>query len=170
MHVEFRSGGKCPAYNTKCDFCERLGHFKVKCRAFRKQKLVPSDRQGGNTKNTTGDEVSELGCVWDSSITGSEEARGVVDNAGHHAKVMQWDSGDLSLIKGIMMQGEAARGQSNQSSRMVLKHMRYDRESGHFVPTEKRKQNRVEVGYTVDRDNHRILQEMLNNANGFWRA
>ena len=102
----------------------------------------------------------------DSSITGSEESRGVVDNAGPLAEVMQWDSGDLSLIKGIMMQGEAARGQSNQSSRMVLKHMRYDRESGHFVPTEKRKQNRVEVGYTVDRDNHRILQEMLDNANG----
>ena len=131
---------------------------------------MPSDKHRGETQNNTGDKVSELWVVWDSSIAWSEEARVVVDNAGHHAKVMQWDSGDLSLIKEIMMQGEAARGQSNQSSRMVLKHMRYDRESGHFVPTEKRKQNRVEVGYTVDRDNHRILQEMLNNANGFWRA
>ena len=63
---------------------------------------------------------SELGGVLDSSITGSEEARGVVDNAGPLAEVMQWDSGDLSLIKGMMVQGEAARGQSNQRPRRVL--------------------------------------------------
>ena len=44
--------------------------------------------------------------------------------------------------------------------------MRYDRDSGQFVPTEKGKQNRVVVGYMVDKDNHRILQEMLDNANG----
>ena len=31
---------------------------------------------------------------------------------------------------------------------------------------EKRKQNRVVVRYKVDTDNHRILQEMLDNANG----
>ena len=48
---------------------------------------------------------------------------------------MQWDSGDLSLIKGVMVQGEAARGHANQRSRRVLKHMRYDRDSGHFVTT-----------------------------------
>ena len=47
----------------------------------------------------------------------------MVDNAGHPTKVMQWDSGDLSLIKGIMVQGEAARGQSNQGFRRVLKQM-----------------------------------------------
>ena len=54
---------------------------------------------------------------------------------------MQWDSGDLSLTKGVMMQEEAARGHASQRSRRVLKHMRYDKDSGHFVPTEKRKQN-----------------------------
>ena len=43
--------------------------------------------------------------------------------------------------------------------------IRYDRDSGNFVPTYKRKQNRVVVGYTVDTDNRRILQEMLNDAN-----
>ena len=44
--------------------------------------------------------------------------------------------------------------------------MRYDSDSGHFVPTEKRKQNPVVVGSKVDTDNHRILQEMLADANG----
>ena len=68
-HVEFRSGGRCPAYNTKCDFCERLGHFKVKCRAFRNQKSVEGDKPKGDTNNKTGDEASELMGVWDSNIT-----------------------------------------------------------------------------------------------------
>ena len=81
---------------------------------------------------------------------------------------MQWDrnSGDLTLIKGIHVQGRAARGAVNQEHRMVLKHMRFDRASGHFVPTEKRKLNRVVVGYEVDNDNHRVLREMLDTANG----
>jgi hypothetical protein len=80
-------------------------------------------------------------------------------------KVMQWDSGDLSLIEGVLVQGEAARGAANQKHRRVLKHMRYDKDSGHFVPTEKKKLNRV-VGYEVDHDKHRTLREMLNTDNG----
>jgi hypothetical protein len=44
--------------------------------------------------------------------------------------------------------------------------MRYDKNSGHFMPTEKRKLNCMVVGYKVDHDNHRTLKEMLNNANG----
>ena len=79
---------------------------------------------------------------------------------------MQWDSGDLSLIKGVIMQGEAARGTAKQEHSRVLKHMRFDKDSGHFVPTEKRKLNRVVVGYEVDHDNHRTLRKMLNTANG----
>jgi hypothetical protein len=39
------------------------------------------------------------------------------------------------------------------------------RTSGHFVPTEKKKLNRMVVGYEVDHDNHRTLREMLNTAN-----
>jgi hypothetical protein len=86
---------------------------------------------------------------------GKEEDKGLVDNAGNLTK----DLGDLSLIKGVMVQGEAASG-----TRRVLKHMRYDRDIVHFVPTEKRKQNCVVVGYKADTDKHRILQEM--HANG----
>ena len=144
-HVEFMSGGKCPAYNTKCDFCERLGHYKVKCRANKNQISGTGDKPK---------EASEFMWVWDS--TGNE----------HEVEVMQWDSGDLSLIKGIMMQGEDARGHAFNRTRRVLKHMRYDKDSGHFVATEKRKQNRVTVGYQVDADNHRILKGMLDKANG----
>ena len=40
-----------------------------------------------------------------------------MDNAGNLTK----DSGDLSLIKGFMVQGEAASG-----TRKVLRYMRYD--------------------------------------------
>ena len=110
--------------------------------------------------------------IWDNNFTEPAEVRGIStsDNLlGERyspAKVMQWDSGDLSLIKGVIVQGEAARGAANQRSRRVLKHMRYDKNSGHFVPTEKRKLNRMVVGYQVNQDNHRVLQEMLNNANG----
>ena len=45
-----------------------------------------------------------------------------------------------------MMQGEDAR------TRRVLKHMRYFKDSGHFLATEKKKQNRVTVGYQVPRE------------------
>ena len=72
-----------------------------------------------------------------------EEDKGEVD-AGNLPK----DNGDLV----VMVQGEAASG-----TRRVLKHMRYNRDSGHFVPTEKTKQNPVVVGYKVDTDNHSIL-------------
>ena len=78
-------------------------------------------------------------------------------------KVMHWDSGDLSLIKGILVQGKAAKGAAKQEHRRVLKHMRFHKDSGNCIPTEKRKLNRVVV---VDNDNHRTLREMLNTANG----
>ena len=79
---------------------------------------------------------------------------------------MPWDSGDLSRIKGMLWQGNAAKGAVNQENRRVLKHMRFDKVSGNFVPTENRKMNRVVVGYEVDLANHRVLKEMLNHANG----
>ena len=50
-HVEFRSRGRCPAYNTKCHFCERLGHYKVKCGAYRKQNSVTGDKPKEVTKD-----------------------------------------------------------------------------------------------------------------------
>jgi hypothetical protein len=84
-----------------------------------------------------GDKASELMWVWDST--------------GNEHKV---DSGDLSLIKGVMMQGEDARGHTFKRTRRDLMHMRYDKESRHFVATEKRKQNLLTVGYQVDADNH----------------
>ena len=48
----------------------------------------------GSPENTFSDEVSELSGCGEGSITGSEEAKGEVDNAGHQAKV-----------KGVMVQG-----------------------------------------------------------------
>ena len=74
------------------------------------------------------------------------------------------DNGDLSLIKGVMMQVEDPRGHAFKKTRRFRKHMQYDKDIGHFVATDKRKQNRVTVGYLVDADNHRILQGMLDKA------
>ena len=68
--------------------------------------------------------------VWDTNFTELSEAR-VISTPDYlpgerysAAKVMQWGSGDLSLIKGVIMQGEAARGHANQRSSRVLRHMR----------------------------------------------
>jgi hypothetical protein len=79
---------------------------------------------------------------------------------------MPWDSGELSLLKGVLWQGKVAKGAINQEHRRVLKHMRFDKVSGNFVPTEKRKMNRVMVSYDIDHSNHKVLKEMLNHANG----
>ena len=79
---------------------------------------------------------------------------------------MPWDSEDLSRIKGMLWQGNAAKGAVNQENRRVLKHMRFDKVSGNFVPTEKMKMNRVTVSYEVDHSNHKVLKEMLDHANG----
>ena len=80
-HLEFRSWGKCLAYNTKCDFCEKLGHYKVKCRAYNNQRSVTGDKPKEVTKDKPGDEASELMGVWASTGTEPE------------LKVTQWDSG-----------------------------------------------------------------------------
>ena len=71
------------------------------------------NRAGGVPKNTTRDEGSELGGVWEGIITGERGNKGEVDNNCNLTK----DSGDLALIKGVMVQGEAASG-----TRRVLKH------------------------------------------------
>jgi hypothetical protein len=74
--------------------------------------------------------------------------------------------GELSLLKGVLWQGNAAKGAVNKEHRRVLKHMRFDKVSGNFVPIEKRKINHVMVSYEVDHSNHKALKEMLNHANG----
>jgi hypothetical protein len=109
-HVAFTAGGKCPAYNTNCDFCKRLGHYKVTCKALKKS--VNNEVSKGDTKTKTSDEAAELMGIWDSNFTEPAEVRGIStsDNllVGRYspAKVMQWGSGDLSLIKGVIVQGE----------------------------------------------------------------
>ena len=75
----------------------------MKCRAFKKQKLMINDRPRRIPKNTTSDEVSELGVCGKASSQGKEEDKGEVD-----AGILPKESGDLSLIKRIMVQGEAS--------------------------------------------------------------
>jgi hypothetical protein len=70
----------------------------------------------GDTKKKAGDEAAEIMGIWDSDYTEPADAP---------TKVLQWDSGDLSLIKGVDVQGESVRGATNQEHRRVLKHMRF---------------------------------------------
>jgi hypothetical protein len=44
--------------------------------------------------------------------------------------------------------------------------MRFDKVSGIFVPTERRKMNRVMASYEVDNSNYKVLKGTLNHANG----
>ena len=42
-------GGTCLAKGIKCDFCEKVGHFKEKCRAYKqsqkKEKAASKDKK-----------------------------------------------------------------------------------------------------------------------------
>ena len=55
--------------------------------------------------------------------------------------VMQWSIGDLSLIRGVSMNGEDDSKTGINQNRRVLKHMSYDRQSGTFVPSDQKKLN-----------------------------
>ena len=115
---------------TKLSLAEKLFHCSETCPQLSWENLSPA-------------ELGEFVC--DSDLT-------------KQARTMEWGGGDLSLIKGVIVQGEDPRKQRNQRSRRVLKHMRYDERSGHFMPIEsRRKQNCMMVRYKVDDANHRVL-------------
>jgi hypothetical protein len=114
------AGGKCPAYNPnhKCEFCKGKGHLKVKCRAFINSQTTLQNKEvsKGDTKNKAGNEAAELMGIWDSNFTEPAKVRGISTPdylSGERCspiKVMQWDSGDLSLIKGVIEQGRQPGG------------------------------------------------------------
>jgi hypothetical protein len=56
---------------------------------------------------------------------------------------MEWGHGDLSRIKGIIVNGDSKCKSGVPASRRVLKHMRYDKKSEHFVPSQHKKLNRM---------------------------
>ena len=58
-----------------------------------------------------------------------------LESQGVKEDFMQWGHGDLSLIKGVTAASNRKVKPGTPTSRRVLKHMRYDKESGHFVPS-----------------------------------
>ena len=79
---------------------------------------------------------------------------------------MLWGHGDLSLIKGVTAASKGKVKPGVPLSRRVLKHMRFDKSTGQFVPNNRKKQNRMKVTVRVDEKNFRVLHEMLNHASG----
>ena len=74
-HMRHTTGGKRPAWNTKCDFCKGMGHFKVTCKAFKRSQNKEVSK--GDTKNKAGGEAAELMGIWDSNFTEPAGVRGI---------------------------------------------------------------------------------------------
>ena len=79
---------------------------------------------------------------------------------------MLWGHGDLSLISGVTAASKGKVKPGVPASRRVMKHMRYDKNSGQFVPNKRKKQNRVQVTVKVDEKNFKVLHGMLHHASG----
>ena len=79
---------------------------------------------------------------------------------------MQWGHGDLSLIKGVTAASKGKVKPGVPSSRRGLKHIKYDKSTGQFVPNNRKKKNRMQVTVKVDEKNFKVLHEMLNHASG----
>ena len=59
------------------------------------------------------------------------------------------------------MNGEDYTKTGINQNRRVLKHMRYDRQSGTFVTSNQKKLNRMSVSLKVEQNKHMVLREML---------
>ena len=44
-HKPVRLGGACPAKGINCGFCERVGHYKVKCGAYKQSQKKEKDQK-----------------------------------------------------------------------------------------------------------------------------
>ena len=52
---------------------------------------------------------------------------------------------------------EVGHGNSPRRFSRKLHHLKFDETSGHFVPTERRKQNRMMATYSVDKEHYKNL-------------
>ena len=77
--------------------------------------------------------------------------------------ILQWGHDDLSLMKGVTASSSKRVKPGTPASRRVLKHMKFDKRSGHFIPSERKKLNRMQITVKVDEQNFRVLHEMLGH-------
>ena len=59
--------------------------------------------------------------------------------------ILQWGHDDLSLMKGVTASSSKRVKPGTPASRRVLKHMKFDKRSGHFIPSERKKLNRIQI-------------------------
>jgi hypothetical protein len=73
---------------------------------FKNRRSQNKEVSEGDTKKKVGDEANEIMEIWGSDYTDPEPAA--------PAEYMPWDSGELSLLKGVPWQGKSAKGTVNQ--------------------------------------------------------
>ena len=123
----------------------------------------------GDKKENTGEEAPQIfnvSSAWPETKFSAQDQESLLAEDMTKESVMQWSIGDLSLIKGVFVNGEDDRKTGINQVRRVLKHMRYDKQSGNFVPSNQKKLNRMSVSLKVDQRNHTVLWEMLDHAAG----
>ena len=166
--------GKCP--KIQCKFCGEMGHIKKLCEGFK--KLRGSLKGKPDAKNS--EEAHDILDVSDSMSRGEEvkkqrehkkPRRGAPDNKGPYSSALT-----LRELSGIYRSSitvahrggskvlEVGSSSSVRKFSKKLRHMKFDKASGHFVPTEKRRQNRVMATYAVDKEQYRNLSTMLNEG------
>ena len=180
----------CKARKSVCYRCGVVGHFKGMCkyisRAEAKEAAVKGKASAGGKVSAGGkEEAHSVNSVHRKknllSGESSSQAGNLPGNSGNPSgdeeflmgveeevreDNMQSGHEDLSLIKGVTAASKDKVKPGVPSSRRVLKHMKYDKSTGQFIPNNRKKKNRVQVTVKVDEKNFRILHEMLNHASG----
>ena len=155
--------GRCP--KTKCYFCGDMGHTRGSCEKFKKSQ----GNSKGDKDTKDGEEAHEIMDISDGAIRadsrkGKKEkpryspvpALSELSGIYRSSVTLSRRKGDMVLEVGSV---NSARGHSRK-----LHHMRFDRSSGHFRPTERRKQNRMVATYSVDREQYKNLSVVLNEG------
>jgi hypothetical protein len=113
-----RNYRQCPAKKWKCDSCGKVGHYRKCCLSAKNGSTRQSDNKSDEKK--TGKEAHSIHEVM--AIHGHQ----YLPDHKVMEEVMEWDHGDLSLIKGITVDST----HQQKSGRRVLKYTRFDKKTG----------------------------------------
>ena len=137
------------------------GDTRVDRRKRRKRKTAASATPSPSSQRGLGEGG---GLVGTTTPPGPSPLRG----SGVHSVLRECSGIYRSSIKASCRKGEMVLEVSPVSSagghRRRLHHMRFDKASGHFRPTERRKQNRMMAKYSVDREQYKNLSIVVNEG------